>query len=228
MNSLNETEELLRSQFEELKKECLKGSDKAITTLVFSGARCAELLAEQLLQGSSSGKTAVEEASKVANAWPISYPALDDGRTNRIEEQLPFGLKEGLKISRSYLTATGRRAIEYQEVDTFLDHALKHEDLVRFRENERFELASIMGALIVLHRECIKGNCYAAAVVAKFGVQVSELLEDLLGDPDGSKIGKALQAAARKAPEWPISLRHKEDLKQLRQRVPRCLAACRA
>ena len=220
MNSLSKTEDFLRSQFEKLQKECRRGSVESMVTLAFSGARCAELLTELLnSENQSYGKT-VESAAEVAQAWPILYPALDDGRTNRIVEQIPKGLKRSLKIGRSYLKATGRRVDDHPEVSTFLEHALRHENLVRFGNDGSFELASIMGALIVLHRECVKGNSNAATVVAMFGVRISELLEDLLDYPLESNIGKALKSAARKVPEWPIRLGHKTDLKELCQLVP--------
>ena len=161
MNSLSETDNFLRSQFEKLQKESRRGSVESMVTLAFSGARCAELLTELLISGNQSYEETIERAAEVAQAWPILYPALDDGRTNRLAEQIPRGLKRSLKITRSSLKATGRRVGDHPEVSTFLDHALRHENLVPFGNNGSFELASIMGALIVLHKECVKGNICA-------------------------------------------------------------------
>lgn len=223
MNSLSETDNFLRSQFEKLQKESRRGSVESMVTLAFSGARCAELLTELLISGNQSYEETIERAAEVAQAWPISYPALDDGRTNRLAEQIPRGLKRSLKITRSSLKATGRRVGDHPEVSTFLDHALRHENLVPFGNNGSFELASIMGALIVLHKECVKGNSNAATVVAMFGVRISKFLEDLLDYRLESNIRKALRSAAMKVQEWPIRLGHKTDLKQLRQLVPKGL-----
>ncbi len=80
-----------------------------------------------------------------------------------------------------------------------------------------------MGALIVFHRECIEGTIEAASVVADFGVRISELLEELKSLPEESKTVKALLITARKVSEWPIHLRHRENLKGLQLRVPDCL-----
>lgn len=224
MSPFADTEALLQKRLGELRTQCLRGSENALMTLVFSGTLCAKLLAEQLIQEESKGNAAIEgAAAATAKGWPISFPALDDGRTNRVVEQLPNGLKQSLKINRSDLKATGRHTGEHQELDTFLEHSLKHEGVVLSTDKKGSALGSIMGALIVLHRECAKGNIEVASVVADFGVRISELLEELMSLPEESKTAKALLITARKVSEWPIHLRHRENLKELQLRVPDCL-----
>lgn len=220
MSPLANTEALLQKRLGELKTQCLRGSEGAPVTLVFSGNLCAKLLSELLLQHKTKGSAAVEHAARTAKAWPISYPSLDDGRNNRIREQLPDGLKGSLKISRSYLKATGRQSDEHQEVETFLQHSLTHKSHFESGGKKRSELASIMGALIVLHRDCVRGNGDAASIVADFGVRISELLKELLNSSGDSKIEGAIRTTSRQASEWPIHLGHKENLKQLHLRVP--------
>ena len=223
MTSVVEAEALLLSRYEELKTNCLQGSREALMTMAVSSTRCAKLLTEQLVQASSNGKTAVEEASKTAKSWPISFPALDDGRTNRILEQLPVGLKKSLKINRSYLNATGRHISEHQDENTFLMHALKHEAPFFCDGTNQSKSADVMVPLIILHRKCRKGDINAASIVAEFGVRASELLEELQASTVGSEIRHSLQAVAEELPEWPIHLRHKEDLTELKRRVPKDL-----
>ena len=219
MKALHKAEDLLRLRFDEMERKCLEGSEESIIRAAFCGTLCCRLLVEQLHIDGSEGMTAVEDVAKVADGWPISYPALDDGRTNRIAEQLPKGLKQRLKIGRSYLKATGHRTGAHQEIEEFLEHARKHDDQSSV-EPAKSELAPIMGALILLHRECIKGNRDAVSIVARFGVRVCVMLESLLEHPTKSKVGKSLRSASDRIAEWPLHLRHKEDLMQLKLRVP--------
>lgn len=224
MNILDQTAAHIETQIVAWEKKCWKVESKAAINLAFCGARCAEMLTELYQSGENSpGKMAVEGAAKQATAWPVAYPALADGRTNRIAEQVPAGLKDSLKFSTRVLRATGRRVEERPGVKTFLEHAMQHENLVRNESSKHSGLASIMGALIVLHRQCLKGSDPAAAIVAAVGVRCSKLLSELLDYPENSKQRKAAEAAALVSPEWPVSIQTRKDLHDINQSVPRCL-----
>ncbi len=219
---LNVVEAILEKSFATLQAECQVGSNKAARAMANSGARCAELLAELLqLDDGSPGKVAVENAAKKAQAWLISYPALDDGRPNRIADQIPAGLKVSLKISTRALRATGKPRPERPGVKTFLEEGIDQlDESVGIGIQSILAKGAIMGALIMLRRECAKGDVQAVLIVANAGVKFADFLAEMNGSPRGSVEKLVVTSAARECPEWPVALCYRSNLGLIHRLVP--------
>lgn len=222
MNVVDLAERMLGNGFAALQTECRMGVTKGARAIAYSGVRCAELLSEVLHSGNrpDSGNV-IEEAAKRASAWLIAYPALDDGRTNRLAYQLPQGLKVSLKISARSLRATKKFRNDHPGVKTFLEEGVEHLDgPVGSGVRRMFGIGAIKGALIMLHRECRMGDVNAALIVAKAGVAFADFLAARLENPDNSKEFRAIMDAAPECSEWPVALRAGSRIDQLDQLIP--------
>ena len=225
MSVLGIAEIMLEKGFASLQTECRMGVGKGARAMAYSGVRCAELLSE-LLHSSNipNCRKVVEDAARKAPAWLIAYPALDDGRTNRIARQLPEGLKISLKISARPLRATKKFRNERPGVKTFLEEGIDHlNESTGSGVRRMFGMGAVKGALIMLHRECMKGDVNAVLLVAKAGVKFADFLAEKLESSDNSKEFRAVMSAAPECPEWPVALRVGSRIDQLDLVIPSTL-----
>ena len=203
MKDLLRIKSTLDAEIQDLRLQCRAGDHVAAGVVAYCGARCSQLLVE-VSSKDSLGKQTVCDAAEQATRWPIAYPALDDGRTNRIKQQVPIMLGRRLKLRVNKPKGTGMDRTVHPEVRTFLEEALRNVGPDGRNHGSQSNRASIMAALIVLFRMCIEGNCDAVGLVAECGVELSELLTEHLLRPSESSLERmAVEEAARNAPEWP-------------------------
>lgn len=225
MSVLGLAEKMLEKGFASLQTECRMGVGKGARAIAYSGVRCAELLSELLHSiNDPVRRNAVEDAARKAPAWLIAYPALDDGRTNRIASQLPEGLKISLKISARPLRATKKFRNERPGVKTFLAEGIDHlNESTGSGVRRMFGMGAVKAALIMLHRECTKGDANAVLLVAKAGVEFADFLAAMLESSVNSKEFRAVMSAAPECPEWPVALRAGSRIDRLDEMIPSTL-----
>jgi hypothetical protein len=211
MNDLALNGGVIEAELRILASLCKKGDCSAAGAVAFCGARCAELLHElQNLPDLQPGKEAVEMAARRSSEWPIAFPSVEDGRTNRIQEQAPAMLGVDLGIRLKKLPGTGRRQEKRPGVRTFLEDALQQPDRGFITNGSERSKAAIMASLIALDRFCKAGEHEAASMVATLGVRFADLLFGFMQSRNATPERRALNAAARLAPEWPVVFRARE------------------
>ncbi len=204
MKELQQNRTTILAEIEALAQLCRNGDSVAASVVAFCGARCSQLLVEVKAE-SSLGKGAVEKAAQHASKWPIAYPALEDGRTNRIKEQVPLMLGRSLGLRVNKPKGTGMERSVRPGVRSLLEEALHQVAPDGKNHESQSNRAAIMASLINLFRRCNRGDSDAASIVAGCGVLFAELLADLLQSPRTSPGRKAAEEAARDAPEWPTA-----------------------
>lgn len=202
MSDLQQNRAIIIAEIGVLAERCRKGDHVAACVVAFCGARCSQVLVETISE-SPLGKRAIEKAASLSAKWPIAYPALEDGRTNRIKEQVPLMLGKDLGLRVNAPKGTGKHRSAPPEVRTFLEESLHQVGPDGKNYGSQSSRAAIMAALIALFHRCKTGDSEAASSVAECGVLFSELLADLLRLPRSSEGRKAAESAAREAPEWP-------------------------
>ena len=204
MKELQQNRTTIIAEIETLAQRCREGDSVAAGVVAFCGARCSQLLVEVKTE-SSLGKRAIEKSAQHASKWPIAFPALEDGRTNRIKEQVPLMLGRSLGLRVNKPKGTGMDRSVRPGVRSILEEALHQVGLDGKNHESQSNRAAIMAALISLFRWCIRGDSDAVGIVAECGVLFAELLADLLQSPRTSPGRKAAEEAARGAPEWPTA-----------------------